>query len=128
MLVDDGQGGLDIPKGAAIGAATDSDGLLGTVERLGLEAELGFLFAVYEDPARGPSAQSIVYRGQLKKAPAVDARVMLARLDDMPWERIHDAALATMLRRYIAEKRQDLFGIYVGDAEHGTVHNLARTA
>ena len=128
VLVDDGAGGLDIPKGGALGAATDSDSLVGNMKRLGLGAELGFLFAVYEDPARGPSAQSIVYRGQLRAAPAAGGRAALVPFDAIPWERIRDAALATMLRRYIAEKRQDLFGIYVGDAEHGTVHSLARTA
>ena len=126
VLVDDGHGNLDIPKGGALGAATDSDSLVGNMKRLGLDAELGFLFAVYEDPARGPSAQSIVYRGQLKAPLAADARAALVAFDAIPWERVRDAALATMLRRYIAEKRQDLFGIYVGDAEHGTVHNLAR--
>ena len=126
VLVDDGQGNLDIPKGGALGAVTDSDSLVGNMKRLGLDAELGFLFAVYEDPSRGPSAQSIVYRGQLKATPAAGARAALVPFDAIPWERVRDAALATMLRRYIAEKRQDLFGIYVGDAEHGTVHNLAR--
>ena len=128
VLVDDGQGGLDIPKGGALGPASDSDGLLGNLKRLGLDADLGFLFAVYEDGGRGAGAQSIVYRGQLKDSPAMDPRVVLVPFGRVPWERIHDAALATMLRRFIAEKRQDLFGIYVGDAEHGTVQSLARTA
>ena len=125
VLVADGEGGLDIPKGGALGTPTDSDGLLGNLKRLGIDAELGFLFAVYEDPARGASAVSIVYRGQLKSAPAPDVRISFVPFDAVPWERIRDAALVTMLRRYIAEKRQDVFGIYVGDAEHGTVQSLA---
>ena len=33
-----------------------------------------------------------------------------------------------MLRRYIEERQQDEFGIYVGDAERGTVQSLARSA
>jgi pimeloyl-ACP methyl ester carboxylesterase/flavin reductase (DIM6/NTAB) family NADH-FMN oxidoreductase RutF len=58
VLVDDGHGGLDIPTGGALGAPTDSDSLIGNLKRLGLDTELGFLFAVYEDPARGASALS----------------------------------------------------------------------
>ena len=128
VLVDDGRGGLDIPKGGALGVATDSDSLIGNLWRLGLDAELGFLFAVYEDPARGANAMSIVYRGQLRTAAVVAAPAVLVPLDDVPWERVRDVALAKMLRRFIAERSQDLFGIYVGDAERGTVQNLARTA
>jgi flavin reductase (DIM6/NTAB) family NADH-FMN oxidoreductase RutF len=126
VLVDDGRGGLDIPKGGALGAPTDSDSLVGNLKRLGLDAELGFLFAVYEDPARGANAMAIVYRGQLKGEPRFDARVTLASIENIPWERIRDAALTTMLRRYIDERRQDVFGIYVGDAEHGAVRSLDR--
>lgn len=128
VLVDDGQGGLDIPKGGALGVATDSDSLSGNLWRLGLDAELGFLFAVYEDPARGASAMSIVYRGQLKTSSPIAAPAILVPLDEVPWERLRDTALATMLRRFIAERSQDLFGVYVGDAERGTVQSLARPA
>ncbi len=128
VLVDDGRGGLDLPKGGALGVATDSDSLSGNLWRLGLDAELGFLFAVYEDPARGASAMSIVYRGQLRASSPIAAPAVLMRLDDLPWDRIGDAALVPMLRRFIAEREQDLFGVYVGDAERGTVQSLARTA
>ena len=127
LLVEDGRGGLDIPKGGAIGAATDSDSLAGNLNRLGIEADLGFLFAVYEDSARGASAMSIVYRGQLQNLAAREG-VMLIPFDDIPWDRINDAALAAMLRRYIDETRQDLFGVYVGDADRGKVQPLARMA
>ena len=128
VLVDDGRGNLDIPKGGALGAATDSDSLAGNLKRLAIEAELGFLFAVYEDPARGAAAMSIVYRGHLRSLAAAREGVALIPFDEIPWDRINDAALAAMLRRYIDEKRQDLFGVYVGDAERGTVQPLARTA
>ena len=69
---------------------------------------------------------SIVYRGQLKGEPRFDARVTLASIENIPWEGIRDEALTSMLRRYIDERRQDVFGIYIGDAEHGAVRSLAR--
>ena len=128
VLVDDGHGGLDLPKGGALGVATDSDSLNGSLWRLGLDTELGFLFAVYEDSARGASAMSIVYRGQLGPSSTIAAPATLVPFDAVPWDRIRDPALATMLQRFITERQQDLFGIYVGDAERGTVQNLARNA
>jgi hypothetical protein len=95
---------------------------------LGLEAELGFLFSVFEDTERGTGAMSIVYRGTLREAPQTGAAVTLAGIDSIPWERIRGGALNAMLRRYIEERQQDEFGIYVGDAERGTVQSLVRSA
>lgn len=71
---------------------------------------------------------SIVHRGTLRERFAPQPGVILAPFDAVPWERIPDAALATMLRRYIQERREDVFGIYVGDREQGQVQPLARHA
>lgn len=128
VLVEDGKGGLDLPKSPALGGVTESDGLIGSLRRLGLEAELGFLFSVFEDPERGAGAMSIIYRGTLREAPQKGAAVILANIDAIPWTRIRDGALNAMLHRYIEERLQDGFGIYVGDAERGTVQSLARSA
>jgi (E)-2-((N-methylformamido)methylene)succinate hydrolase len=128
VLVEDGKGGLDLPRSSALGGVTEADGLIGYLRRLGLEAELGFLFSVFEDAERGAGAMSIVYRGTLREAPQEGAAVTLANIDAIPWERIRGGALNAMLRRYIEERQQDEFGIYVGDAERGTVQSLARSA
>jgi flavin reductase (DIM6/NTAB) family NADH-FMN oxidoreductase RutF/pimeloyl-ACP methyl ester carboxylesterase len=128
VLVEDGKGGLDLPKSPALGGVTEADGLIGYLRRLGLEAELGFLFSVFEDTERGAGAMSIVYRGTLREAPQTGAAVTLASIDSIPWERIRGGALNAMLHRYIEERQQDEFGIYVGDAERGTVQSLARSA
>ena len=128
VLVEDGRGGLDLPKSPALGGITEADGLIGYLRRLGLDAELGFLFSVFEDAERGAGAMSVIYRGFLREAPPHDAAVTLAKLDAIPWERVRGGALHAMLRRYIAERLDDTFGIYVGDAERGTVQSLARSA
>ncbi|MBV9734858.1 MAG: flavin reductase family protein [Acidisphaera sp.] len=128
VLVEDGKGGLDLPKSPALGGVTEADGLIGYLRRLGLDAELGFLFSVFEDRERGAGAMSIVYRGNLRTAPQQGAGITLASIDDIPWHRIRDGALSAMLHRYIEERQQDVFGIYVGDAERGTVQSLARSA
>lgn len=128
VLVEDGKGGLDLPKSPALGGVTEADGLIGYLRRLGLDAELGFLFSVFEDTERGAGAMSIVYRGTLRGAPPTGAAVHLAGIDAIPWERLRGGALSAMLRRYIEERELDGFGIYVGDAERGTVQSLARPA
>ncbi len=129
VLVEDGRGGLDLPSGgSAAGGSSEIDDLAGTLRRLGLDADLGFLFAIYEDPARGAGAMSVVYRGILRSRPDAAAPVALAPLDAVPWERIRDAALAAMLRRFIEERRVDIFGLYVGDAARGTVQPLSLPA
>lgn len=69
VLVEDGHGGLDLPKSPALGGITEADGLIGSLRRLGLDAELGFLFSVFEDPERGAGAMSVIYRGFLRDAP-----------------------------------------------------------
>ncbi|MBV8915542.1 MAG: flavin reductase, partial [Acetobacteraceae bacterium] len=83
---------------------------------------------VFEDRERGAGAMSIVYRGNLRTKPQDGAAITLASIDAIPWERIRDGALSAMLHRYIDERQQDVFGIYVGDAERGTVQSLARSA
>lgn len=128
VLVEDGKGGLDLPKGPALGGVTEADGLIGYLRRLGLDAELGFLFSVFEDTERGAGAMTIIYRGTLRQAPPAGAAVTLAGTDAIPWGRIRGGALNAMLRRYIEERDLDGFGIYVGDAERGTVQSLARSA
>jgi hypothetical protein len=39
---------------------------------------------------------------------------------------VRDEALRSMLERFVRERREDTFGIYVGDAKRGTVQTLAR--
>ena len=128
LLVPDGRGGLDLPWAPSLGAAGEPASLNGRLGALGLDADLGFLFAVFDDPARGAGALSVVYRGTSRQAPAPSAAAELVPFDAMAWDRIADAAVRSMLHRYIAERAQDLFGVYVGDAERGTVQHLAATA
>ncbi|MDQ0475360.1 alpha/beta fold hydrolase [Labrys wisconsinensis] len=128
LFVADDAGRLDLPSGAALGSGTDPASLTGRMRTLGIKAELGFLFAVFEDPQAGPGAMSIVYRGTLLEPPVEAGAVRLIGFDAIPWERLRDEATRSMLRRYVRERREDVFGVYVGDAERGTVQTLARSA
>jgi hypothetical protein len=48
--------------------------------------------------------------------------------DQIPWDRVRDEAVRAMLQRFVRERSEDTFGIYVGDAERGTVQALTRPA
>jgi hypothetical protein len=101
----------------------DDDGsLLNKVKAAGVDAELSFLFAVYEDPESG--VHSIVYRGEAR---AVDdrAKASLVPFGDIPWNDIRDTAVRSMIERYVREREEDSFGVYVGDATAGRVKPLA---
>jgi len=53
------------------------------------------------------------------------ARVRVVPLSGMPWDRIRDDAVRAMLQRYVRERSEDAFGIYVGDTASGKVQSLA---
>lgn len=118
-------GTLSLPSASRVGDTGDPGSLIGKVRAAGVDAELSFLFAVYEDPDTG--AHSIVYRGEARAVDA-DAAAALVPFPDIPWDRIADPAERSMIERYVREREEDSFGIYVGDAASGRVRPLAGRA
>lgn len=127
LLEKRGKRGYDLPWAARLGDASDRSSLRGRLGAEGFEAAVDFVFAVFEDHEAGDGVESVVYRGVLKRAAATDAFVILP-FDQIPWDKIPDKAVAAMLRRYIDERRANLFGVYTGDADQGIVQRLARSA
>ncbi|WP_018391087.1 alpha/beta fold hydrolase [Ancylobacter sp. FA202] len=127
LLVEDGTGGLDLPAGTCLESATNPRSLRGALARLGVEGRLGFLFAVFETPGEGsaPPTVSIYYRGGYEGTPRPEAGARLVPLEAVDLARLPDEATRSMLARYLRERREDAFGIYVGDAERGQIHPLA---
>ncbi len=129
LFVEDGAGRLSLPVGACLEPASNPKSLRGALARLGVEGHLSFLFAVFETPPTTPQAPptvSIYYRGTFAGTPRVEADARLVPLDAIAFERLPDDATRAMVARYVQERREDAFGIYVGDAERGQVHPLAR--
>jgi len=116
-------GSLDVPSDASLGKPGSRRGLYAKLAALGVEAELTFIFAVYEDEER--DAHCVYYRGEARRGGMPREGAYLA-FEAVPWERIADAAVGSMLRRYIAEREEDTFGVYVGGRATGTVERLAR--
>jgi hypothetical protein len=98
-----------------------------TLAKLGLAARLNFLFAVFED-THGTGSLSIYYRGTSTGECPPTSRIRIVPLNQVPWERVADEAVRTMLERFVKERSEDTFGIYIGDSKTGTVHPLAKPA
>lgn len=86
----------------------------------GIDASLGFLFAVFENPQT--KVQSIYYRGDATIHGASTYQAF--HFDAIPWDDLSDEALRTMLRRYAVERLEGRFKIYSGDHERGEVRAL----
>lgn len=119
LLVDDGQGGLTLPT-----ARVGRDGAQAALARLiadsGLQAAPGFVYAVYEDVARGH--QHIAFL--CPAAVGQPARGGLVDLCPEGLADVTDPAMRIMLERLAAEARMGNYGIYFGDHEQGRVETI----
>jgi flavin reductase (DIM6/NTAB) family NADH-FMN oxidoreductase RutF len=109
--------GLVLPEVGRLGHSGSASQLHDLLQREGMDATLGFLFAVFENP--GTREQCIYYRGEALLH--ARGRTVLADFEDIPWERLPDEATCSMLRRYAAERKIGRFKVYSGDHRQGTV-------
>lgn len=126
LLTDGKTGDVRLPVATHLGERNDPKSLAGAVAGLGVEAEIGFLFAVFED-ARS-TTHSIYYRGEVYGGEPDPSRARFYAFDDIPWNKLPDDAVRSMLRRYVSERREDTFGVYVGGVESGVVQALGKRA
>lgn len=127
LVLVDTPDGLRLPTGARLEPAGDAASLRGVLARLGLNAHLDFLFAVFESAGGRAPGVHVYYRGRVipTASPWFDSSIRIVPLWQVPWDEIADSAVRSMLERYVRERRQDTYGIYVGDTEAGTVQPLA---
>ena len=126
LLVDHGDGSFDLPTGRRLEPEWDPDSLRGVLQRLGLAVTLSFLFAVFDEVRGATPFTAIYYRGNLDRPPTRQAGLRLIPFDEIPWAGVRDEAVRAMLERFVRERREDAFGIYVGGADKGTVQALAQ--
>ena len=119
--------GLQLPAGIKLEPSSDAASLRGVLAKLGLDAHLDFIFAVFESGSQQPSSVQIYYRGRVIDSGAawIDSSIRIVPLAQIPWDELRDDAVRSMLQRYVRERSEDAFGIYVGDTEAGTVQTLA---
>lgn len=113
LMVDTDGGELDLPTAHNLGG---DDGLLQRLTDMGLSAEIGFLFSVFEDSMRGGSYTC--YRGSASGDLQDDSAHWIA-LDNIPYHRVADPEVRSMLKRFADEHKADAFGVVGGDEESG---------
>ncbi|MFO0996514.1 MAG: flavin reductase [Alphaproteobacteria bacterium] len=126
FIEDPATGRLALPSAASLGRDnTEKGSLKERMTGLGITAEIEFLYAVFEGPGQG--THSVFYRGDVTATvPVPGITVRLIPLAEIPWDRLSDDAVRGMLRRYVGERLEDAFGIYVGTLDLGTVKVIDR--
>lgn len=117
----------ELPAGRGLGSPKDARSLKGCLAAKGVDAQLGFLFAVWDDAA-DPSRSHVYYRGTVTAPAPGDSQVRLVDIDRVADLKIADPAVRSMLTRYVRERTEDAFGVYVGNEVEGEVRPLARAA
>ncbi len=121
LFVEDAAGALRLPFGLGYGFDEPQPGSLADVlDGLGVSARLGFVYAVAEE-AGEPSLLHVYYRGELEHEPTADTARMIA-CEDVPWDRVATEQNRYLLRRFLRERSESRFGLYVGDMTGGIVH------
>ncbi|MCV2869082.1 flavin reductase family protein [Defluviimonas sp. WL0002] len=120
LLVDDGRGGLCVPT-ARVGREGMQAALAKLIESIGIHAEAGSIYAVYEDAKLG--TQHIALRCPAEAAkPAKGAFVELSRSGVAD---VTDPALRVMLERLADESRLGNYGVYFGTYDQGRIQRIA---
>lgn len=125
LLKDAATDGWALPVGRSLGRTpTETGSLSRLLDGLGIKAQVGFLFAVFDDEKTG--ALSVFYRGEIASVADGHPTARLVAFPEIPWDELPDFATQSMLRRYVSERSEDRFGIYVGTSDAGTVKGLDR--
>ncbi|MDX8499947.1 alpha/beta fold hydrolase [Mesorhizobium sp. VK4C] len=119
-------GSFELPCGRGLGSASDGKSLKGLLAAKAIEAQLGFLYAVWDD-AGDASRTHVYYRGTFDVPASSDRGIRLIDIDAIDGLKIADPAIRSMLARYVRECTEDAFGVYVGNEVEGEVRPLARS-
>lgn len=120
LLVDDGRGGLSVPM-ARVGRDGVQAALARLIADLGLQAEGGSIYAVYDDAGTG--TQHIALR-----CPCAASKPLKGAFVELSPEGVADVsdpALRQMLTRLAEESRMGNYGVYFGTHEQGRVQRIA---
>lgn len=115
----------ELPAGRGLGSPKDARSLKGCLAAKAVDAQLGFLFAVWDDAA-DPSRSHVYYRGTVTAPSPSDRQTRLVDIDHIADLKVADPAVRSMLTRYVRERTEDAFGVYVGNEVEGEVRPLAK--
>ncbi|MDX8477218.1 alpha/beta fold hydrolase [Mesorhizobium sp. VK24D] len=126
LFLEAADGSFELPRGRGLGSAGDGKSLKGLLAAKSIEAQLGFLYAVWDD-AGNQSRTHVYYRGTFDVPASSDRGIRLIDIDAIEGLQIADPAIRSMLARYVRECTEDAFGVYVGNEVEGEVRPLARS-
>ncbi|MDD9858534.1 MAG: flavin reductase [Gammaproteobacteria bacterium] len=124
LLCSDASGQWSVPLSNMAGGAQSGKGALRAVlENIGAEVDFSFIYSLFGVHDGEPT--HIIYRGLLKNSQRLrrgaQSNARLFRADEIPWEKIALAPFRQMLRRYVAERHSERFGIYAESDAGGQV-------
>lgn len=115
---------FSLPVGRTLGEkAGEPESLFDFLNKAGVTISIDFVFSIaHED---GDHRAGVYYRGRIISGPAADdSVVVLVPIDKIPWDSIKSMNQGAMLTRYVRERMEARFGIYVGTAEGGAIKSL----
>lgn len=112
-----GGDGLTVPSVGSQGSRASLDDLKRKYDADALETQIEFVYGVFED--RRSRSVTVYYRGHATGPAPGKARFY--PFDEIPWDRIKDSAVRSMLERYVNEARQGRYGLYMGDETAGII-------
>ncbi|TIO48838.1 MAG: alpha/beta fold hydrolase [Mesorhizobium sp.] len=127
LFFETAEGSYQLPAGRGLGAANDARSLRGKLAARAIDAELGFLYAVWDD-ATDAARTHVYYRGTVDAPVSGDRQIRFVEIERIAELKIADPAVRSMLARYARERAEDTFGVYVGNEVEGEVRPLAKPA
>ena len=104
-------------RGRLIGALRDA------LDRKGITAELGQAYSVFEGVKHREHHTYFLATGTLAKS---TFGVVAVPVDDLAGLKYANPPIARMMNRFAQEARARNFAFYLGDTEHGAVHDLPK--
>ena len=124
VLLEETSRGLRLPQAAAEeGSALSA--IRDLFQTTGVVAEFGAVYSIFDNRETGESIA--YYRASAKDEDARGLGAYLAA-DDFLSRRFESPAVESMMRRYVLERQNGVFGLYVGDEQTGDVHIMENRA
>lgn len=105
------------------GETTEEAAARETLEESGADVEIGQLYSVFSVPRI--NQVYIMFRGRMRtgdfRVGAESLDVKLLDVSQIPWDDLAFPVMRIVLERYIAEREQGKYGIYVGNVDTGRV-------
>jgi flavin reductase (DIM6/NTAB) family NADH-FMN oxidoreductase RutF len=117
-------GMFDLPSSKKMLPAENKDTLYGKLAEFGITPRLDFIFAVVHEEPDIPGEISVYYRGRIEGEIRDDARLQMIPFGNIKDVNLNSATEQSMLQRFIRERQQPAFGVYMGDNRGGVVKQL----